>query len=81
MRLYCLATVFAVVQSFWLLPQALHPSVLQVIPSKRQVNAAISRAVCGSFNRITYSGKDDSPLTIRQIREFNAAWRSYGCRP
>ena len=79
MRLYCLATVFAVVQSVWLMPQVLHPSVPQVIPKKAQINAAISRAVCGSFPKITYSGKRDTPETVRQVREFNAARRSYGC--
>lgn len=41
--------------------------------------AAIKKTVCESFAVIRYSGTGDSPETVIQIRQHNAALRSYRC--
>ena len=49
-------------------------------PTKAQIEAAAVKIVCGSFGPIYFSGSIDSAETIAQIRRFNAAWKSYGCK-
>jgi hypothetical protein len=48
-------------------------------PSRAQITDAAKNVVCNSFDSITFSGKKDTPETVRQIREFNAARAAYGC--
>jgi hypothetical protein len=50
-------------------------------PSAAQIDSAAKRIVCDSFKPIYFSKKGDSPDTIKQIRENNAAWQSFGCKP
>jgi hypothetical protein len=49
-------------------------------PSSQQLSAAAKRIVCDSFDGITFSGKKDTPETVRQIRRHNAARKAYGCK-
>lgn len=37
---------------------------------------ATDRVACEAFKPISFSASQDSELTIRQVREFNAAWRA-----
>lgn len=48
-------------------------------PSQAQISSAAKTIVCQSFGPIRFSGKGDTPDTVRQVREHNAALRSFGC--
>ena len=48
-------------------------------PSPEQIQSAAKRVVCDSFAPITFSGKGDTAETVKQVREHNAAWGSFGC--
>ena len=52
---------------------------ITVKPSAAQINAAASSIVCRSFESIFYSKKNDSPETVKKIREHNAAFGSFDC--
>ena len=49
-------------------------------PSAQELSSVAKKVICGSFAPITYSGKSDTPATIKQVREHNAALRAYGCK-
>lgn len=49
-------------------------------PSAAQIRSSATAIVCDSFGPITFSGKNDTPETVRQVRSHNAAWASYGCK-
>lgn len=36
---------------------------------------------CSAFQPITFSAASDTPETVRQVREHNAAWRSLCSKP
>jgi hypothetical protein len=37
---------------------------------------ATDRVACAAFSVITFSARDDSAETVRQVREHNARWRT-----
>lgn len=41
---------------------------------------ATDRVACGAFSVISFSARDDSAETVRQVREHNAKWRAV-CEP
>ena len=49
-------------------------------PSRSQLQSSVSSTVCNSFKIIKFSGPSDTPATVKQVREHNAALRSFGCK-
>jgi outer membrane lipoprotein SlyB len=54
--------------------------VVSIKPTRAQMIAYASTIVCKSFDPISYSKKMDTTITVEQIRKFNAALASYGCK-
>ena len=53
--------------------------LIVVKPSATQIESAAREVVCQSFKPITFSGKNDTSLTVSQVREHNAAYDTYRC--
>ena len=46
---------------------------------RTDLTAELNRAVCGSFRPISFSARNDTRETIKQVREHNAALESFRC--
>jgi hypothetical protein len=53
---------------------------ITIKPSAAQIESAAKSVVCDSFKPVRFSKKGDTPETIKQIRENNAALSSFGCK-
>ena len=53
---------------------------ITIKPTAQELSSVAKRVICESFSPITYSGKGDTPATVKQVREHNAALRAYGCK-
>lgn len=51
----------------------------EMIPTTAIGEGDSTRVACEVFGVITFSASQDTPETIREIREHNAAYESLGC--
>lgn len=53
--------------------------LVTIKPSTAQLESAVKTVVCDSFSPIKFRGKTDTPETVKQVREHNAALGSFKC--
>lgn len=53
--------------------------LVTIKPSAMELQGAVREAVCDSFRPITFSGKHDTPDTVKEVREHNAALGAFKC--
>lgn len=45
------------------------------------LRSAVTSTVCRSFQPIWFSDKRDTKETVRQVREHNASYQTFRCKP
>lgn len=51
-------------------------SAMILLTSCQTPITATNDTACLAFSPLSYSASQDSPETVREIREFNASWRA-----
>lgn len=75
-----LLSVFMLVSlSGCLTPSKQSGDFITIKPSAAQIESAARAIVCDSFKRVKFSKANDTPLTVAQVRQNNAALGTFKC--